>query len=182
MGKLVRRNFLQVMCISPLGLRVDLPEAGAVKSTSDVRLLDALARRDAMEQRWLTVYEQLPEWVRAGYSLIDAAGLPAGARVGWPEACASEMIDLGRNKLVRPSPRDLWQLYQADSTTLSAAEASVRYRERCWQLIRRMRAKRSCLKRYELPTSADFAPIDTEIDQLQISEIHEEVSASRELQ
>jgi hypothetical protein len=166
MGELARRNFLQVMCISPLGLRVDLPDAGTVKSTSDVWLLDALARREAIEQRWLTVYKQLPEWVRVGHRLIDEAGLPAGDRVGWPEACASEMIDLGRSKLVRPSPWDIWQLHKADSITQSERDANANYHERCWQLIRRMRAKRSCLNRCDLPTTDDFALIDTEIDQL----------------
>jgi hypothetical protein len=134
------------------------------------RRCELIARRDALDRKWLEAWKRLPSWCTPGPRYLDAEGNPGGPRVGWPEAAQSELIELGDGLLLaRPSPADLRGLFDADLSAGSSDLAETLYRKRSRQLLFRLRAKRTCLQSHGLPRSQDWVPIDTQIDAIELA-------------
>jgi hypothetical protein len=163
-----------------LSIAVLQPAAGvaskAAPQSNDelARLLDQrrelIARRDALDRKWLKVWQRLPSWCTPGPKFLDADGNASGPRVGWPEAAQSELIELGDGLLLtRPSPADIRDLFSADLSSGSRGIAEILYRKRSRQLLLRLRAKRTCLRSHGLPTSQDWMPIDNQIEAIELA-------------
>jgi hypothetical protein len=173
-----RRAILRTVGLLPIAA---LPPAAdqvskASPQPNDVltRLLDQrselIARRDALDRKWLEAWPRLPSWCTPGPKFLDADGDASGPRVGWPEAAQSELIELGDGlMLARPSPADLRELFDADLSTGPHDLAENLYRKRSRQLLLRLRAKRACLRAHGLPRSRDWMPIDTQIDTIELA-------------
>jgi hypothetical protein len=129
-----------------------------------------ITQREALDQKWLEVRQQLPSWSMPGPKYLDAGGKPQGSRVGWPAAEPSGMIALSDGcSLVRPSPTDLRDLYHSDKRVMSQIQAQINYRIRSRQLLIRLRAKRHCYISSGLPVTSDWWPLDRAIEAIDLS-------------
>lgn len=168
--RLSRRRLIKGSVLLVVGGAPDCAECGLL----DGPKVKALKKRRAylitkcerLDRLWLEAQARMPSHWRPGPKFMNEWGEMSGPLEGWP-AEPSDPIKL-RNGLwlVRPSPRDLRELFEEDVIEVGREAAIVTYRTRIRQLRDRLRARRRWESEVGMPRTADWRPWDIEIDSI----------------
>lgn len=169
--KPTRRQFIQRVSVLPWVGRFDAATETITRGYEAERLKALRSRRAELvmqgrrlEEAWLSVRKQLPWWCVPGPKYLTEHGNSTGPIVGWP-ATQANRINLGTGQILqRPSPLDLRQLLGLEAIELSRDAAASNYRNRVKQLRSRLRRRRAQELAFGMPRTADWWPIDAEID------------------
>lgn len=170
-----RRQFVAASVFVPLAIRsLPLSRDLSKQVTRDNDLVRLRLRRDILiaernrlDEAWRRAQSVLPSWCRSGPKYRDQSGRLIGPSVGWP-AARSHLIHISGTKwLVRPSPYDLRELFEADAVTKSRETAISNYRVRIAQLRIRLRERRKCYLTVGLPQTSDWEPLDLELEKVE---------------
>ena len=127
---------------------------------------ELLAQQRQLDERWKIANAQLPDWCKPGHKYRDIKGKEFGERVGWPPLPRPIAVE-GLGFLLRPSPYDLRRLFEDQVKWLGDEKAAHSYRASIADL-RRKQCERRCIERIVgLPRTADWLPIDEEIEEIE---------------
>lgn len=169
--KTTRRQFVHRVSLLPLVGPFDAAMETITEGYEAERLKALRSRRTELviqsrrlEETWLSARKQLPWWCVPGPKYLTEHGNSTGPIVGWP-AAQTNRINLSTDQiLLRPSPLDLRQLFGLEAVELSRDVAASNYRNRIKQLRSRLRRRRVQELAFGMPRTADWWPIDAEID------------------
>ncbi|EFI50035.1 hypothetical protein [Afipia sp. 1NLS2] len=168
-----RRGFIAGSLLLPLtqtAVRAD-SELPSQPPNEEVAVL--LRRRDELleqqrqlDERWKIAYAQLPDWCKLGPKYRDIEGNEFGPRVGWPPFSKPIPVE-GLGLLVRPSPDDLRRLFEDEVQRIGRTKAIDNYRASITDLRSQLSKRRRIERIMGLPRTADWLPIDKEIERIE---------------
>ncbi|MBN9602593.1 MAG: hypothetical protein J0G33_06650 [Afipia felis] len=165
--RLSRRRFVEGSALLILGntadsvaSELDHPSIERMKA----RRTHLMAECERLDRLWCEAQSKMPWHLLPGPKFRGEYGEGYGPRVGWPADL------LGRIKLktgfvlVRPSPRDLRELFEQDALEKGRETAAINYRQRIRQLRARLGLKRQWESDVGMPRTLDWEPLDIEIE------------------
>lgn len=168
--QLTRRGFIAGSLLLPVTQTSTKADQGCVTALPNeiaalIRRRDELLeKRRILDDRWKVAYEQMPEWSKPGRQFCDQIGSLFGRTVGWPPSAEPIAVD-AHKFLVRPSPGDLRKVLVSDTRAVGKAQALESYRRRIGLLRSQLAERRQLARRIGLPQTADWLPIDCEIEE-----------------
>ena len=165
--RLSRRRFVEGSALLILGATSD----SAASKPNDPRIEQLKMRRahlmaecERLDRTWHEAQGKMPCHLLPGPKFMNEHGKGCGPRIGWP-ADLSGRIKLNTGLvLVRPSPRDLRELFEQDTLEVGREMAAINYRHRTRQLRDRLRLKRRWEADVGMPRTSDWEPLDIEIE------------------
>lgn len=162
-----RRRFVEGSALLILGTtpssgasEVDHPSIERLKA----RRAHLMAECERLDWMWREAQGKMPWHLLPGPKFMTEHGEGCGPRVGWP-ADLSGRIKLNTGLvLVRPSPRDLRELFDQERVDRGREAAAISYRQRVRQLRDRLRMKRRWESDVGMPRTSDWEPLDIEIE------------------
>lgn len=121
-----RRQFIANSALLPIVTRPTLANGviptESLKGDELTRLLrrrdELIAECERLDQIWLSAYRQLPSWCKLGPKYLNEHSEPLGPNVGWPAARVNFIQMSPIKVLMRPSPCDLRELFDAETLNL----------------------------------------------------------------
>lgn len=136
--------------------------------TLRVRRAELVAQCEDLDCRWLNGQSRMPAHFLLGAKYRTAQGDLIGPRVGWPDALLDAIQLPNGLLLARPSPHDLWELFDADVRDHGRDVAAANYGARVRQLRERLRERRRLQSELSMPRTRDWQPLDDEIDAIDL--------------
>lgn len=128
---------------------------------------DLLSEIRKLDGQWTVANQLLPLWCKPGPKFQDEFGRLFGPRVGWPAAIIHPIQLTQTEWMVRPSPRDLRQLFEDQVVGLGRETAASYYRIRYAQLRNRLRLRRELHRSVRLPRSREWESLDLGLEEVE---------------
>lgn len=165
--RLSRRRFVEGSALLILGATPD----SAVSEPNDPRVEQLKMRRahlmaecERLDRTWHEAQEKMPLHLLPGPKFMNEHGEGCGPRVGWPADLRGQIKLNTGLVLVRPSTRDLRELFDQEKVDRGREAAAMSYRQRVRQLRDRLRMKRQWESDVGMPRTSDWEPLDIEIE------------------